>query len=187
LAVGAAVACAGADTAARTFEAAQKAEKAGDSLKALLLYAQAARLDPANPVYAQRRAQAQGLAVGNPVQLVPDPTKETSGAGAAVTDRPEAAELLAAAVPTLSPRPGRQSFDLQGSAVELFEKVAGAFGFEVVMDRDYQPAAPSLRFRIEEATAAEALHVLEAATDSFLTPLGDHLAMVAREDRKSVV
>jgi general secretion pathway protein D len=176
------MACAGADTAARTFEAAQKAEKSGDSLKALLLYAQAARLDPANPVYAQRRAQAQGVASGNPVQLGPDPAKgPEDAADTAETDRPEAAELLAAPVPTLSPRAGRQSFDVRGNAGELFEKVAGAFGIEVVMDRDYRPAAPSLRFRIEEATAAEALRVLEAATDSFLTPLDDHLAIAARD------
>jgi general secretion pathway protein D len=179
LAAAAAMACAGADTAARTFEAAEKAQKSGDSLKALLLYAQAARLDPANPVYAQRKALAQGMASGNPVQLGPDSVTGTKGA--AETDAPEAAELLASPVPALSPRPGRQSFDVRGNAPELFEKIAGAFGIQVVMDRDYQPAAPSLRFKIEDATAAEALRVLEAATDSFLTPLDDHLAMVARD------
>ena len=184
--MGAAVACAGADTASRMFEAAQKAEKAGDSLKALLLYSQAARLDPANMRYAQRRAVAQGVAAGNPVQLGPDPAKAEEVAGAPETaspeaDSPEAAELPAAPVPTLSPDAGRKSFDLRGSAAELFEKVAGAFGIQVVMDGAYQPSAPSLRFRVENATGPEALRALEAATDSFLAPLHEHLAMVARD------
>jgi general secretion pathway protein D len=81
----------------------------------------------------------------------------------------------------LALKPGRQSFDLRGNAGELFEKVAGAFGIQVVMDRDYQSPSPSLRFRVEDATAAEALRVLEAATDSFMTPLGETAAIVARD------
>lgn len=95
--------------------------------------------------------------------------------------RPQAAELLAAPAPTLSPAAGRKSFDARGSAEELFEKVAGAFGIQVVMDGAYQPPAPSLRFRIDNATGPEALRALEAATDSFLTPLNGHLALVARD------
>jgi general secretion pathway protein D len=181
LAVAAAVVCAGADGAARMFEAGEKAAKAGDNLKAYLLYSQAAKLDPGNRVYAQRRAAAQGTASANPVQVTSDPANGAGEAASPETVRPEAAELLAEPVPTLSLKPGRQSFDLRGDAGELFEKVAGAFGIQVTMDRDYRPPASSLRFRIEDATAPEALRVLEAATDSFLTPLSEHLAIVARD------
>jgi general secretion pathway protein D len=167
--------CAGADSAARMYEAGEKAARAGDSLKAYLLYAQAAKLDPGNALYTQRRAAAQGLASAVQETAASDPSPALDA------DRPEAAELLAEPVPALSPQPGRQTFDLRGEAGELFEKVAGAFGIRVLMDRDYRPATPQIRFQIEEATAAEALRVLETATDSFLTPLGETLALVARD------
>jgi general secretion pathway protein D len=175
----AALLCAGADTAARLFEAGEKAAKRGDDLQAFLLFSQAAKLDPGNNLYAQRRAVAQGTATSTPVQLGPEVTQSVITTLQA--DRPEAPELLAEPAPSLAPNPGRQSFDLRGSANELFEKVAGAYGIQVVMDRDYRSPAPSLRFRIEDATAVEALRVLEAATDSFVTPLGEHAAIVARD------
>ncbi len=167
--------CAGADSAARMYEAGEKAAKAGDSLKAYLLYAQAAKLDPTNTLYAQRRAAAQGLAsaIQETAAGVPGPALDA--------DRPEATELLAEPVPALSPTAGRQNFDLRGGPNELFEKVAGAFGIQVVMDRDYMPVTPQMHFQVEDATAAEALRVLEAATDSFVTPLSETLAMVARD------
>ena len=170
--------CLGADTAARTYEAAERAEKAGDALKAFLLYAQASRLDPGNALYAQRRAASQNLATT---------TQESIARGdgqAAESDGPEAVELLAKAVPMLSPKPGQQSFDLRGDPRELFEKVAGAFGIQVVMDGDYRPASTQVRFRLDDATAAEALRVLEAATDSFLTPVSETLAVVARDTQQ---
>src|SRR5665213_2464610 len=54
-----AVACLGEDFAERLFKAGQKAEKAGDTLHAFLLYSQAASLQPANPDYAMRKAALQ--------------------------------------------------------------------------------------------------------------------------------
>ena len=179
MAFAAAMLCAGADSAARTYDAAQKAARSGDALKAYLLYAQAARLEPGNHVYAQRRQAAQNLVPASQDQSAPEPV--AGPVASAVIDLPEAAELIGAPVPVLSPKPGRQTFDLHGTPEELFEKVAGAFGIQVVIDRDYRPASTQIRFEIEQADAAEALRVLEAATDSFLTPASETLAIVARD------
>jgi hypothetical protein len=51
--------CLGDDFADRLYKAGQRAEKAGDKLHAFLLYAQAAKLDPANVDYAMRKSALQ--------------------------------------------------------------------------------------------------------------------------------
>src|SRR5712691_13107378 len=86
LAVGSVVVCAGSDAAAGLFEAGERAARSGDSLKAYLLYAQAAKLDPANPVYAARRTALQGAALAKPVQLGPDPRQSDAAQPAAAED-----------------------------------------------------------------------------------------------------
>ena len=63
----------------------------------------------------------------------------------------------------------------------MFEKVANAYGIQLVFDAAYVLPSPSTTLHITDATAQEALRTLEAATDSFLIPLGEHLAMVGRD------
>ena len=111
-----------------------------------------------------------------------DPAIETVEADLKSAGIVESVELAAAAPPTLTPAPGRFSFDLKGSAQALFEKVAGAYGIQVVFDGAYAPPAASVTFRTADATASEALRALEAATDSFLVPLGGRLILVARDN-----
>src|SRR5262245_19400010 len=167
--------------AAQIFEAAEQAARAGDSLRAFLLYSQAAQLDPSNMLYAGRQAAlARSTALSRPATLGADPAQETVEA-----QMREAGELspeeLAEAPPALTPAPGTQNFNLKSDARTLFEKVAGAYGIQVVFDGAYDSASPSITFRITEATAGEPLRALQAASDSFLVPLGPKLAMVARD------
>jgi general secretion pathway protein D len=203
LALGAASACLPSDAAANAFAAAERAARAGDSLRAYLLYAQAERLAPGNSRYARKRAALQGVAaLSRPAQLGPveapgqtpertptqapnqpmDPAIETVEATMKNEGIVESLELAAEPPPALTPSPGRQSFDLKGSAQTLFEKVAGAYGIQVTFDAAYVQPAASVTFRITDATAPEALRALEAATDSFLTPLGERRALVARDN-----
>jgi type II secretory pathway component GspD/PulD (secretin) len=84
--------------------------------------------------------------------------------------------------PALELAPGKRSFDLKETAPALFEKVAGAYGIQVALDAGYTPISGPITFRIADATAAEALRALEAATDSFLFPLSAHSIMVARDN-----
>jgi type II secretory pathway component GspD/PulD (secretin) len=182
LVVAAAALCAAEDDAAWLFAAGEKAAHAGDRLQAYLLYSQAARLEPGNVRYAQRQAELRGAtALSRPAVLAPDPTIETVAAqlqAEGIVDGVAAAEPP----PVLEPAPGKRSFDLKETAQALFEKVAGAYGIQVALDTGYTPLPAPVTFRIADATAAEALRALEAATDSFLVPLGAHSVMVARDN-----
>ena len=183
LAMVAAVACLASESAAYMFEAGEKAMKAGDSLQALLFYSRAAELEPTNSLYARKRAALQGVpALSRPAVPQPmDPAIETVEAQLKAEGMIENTELAAAPPPVLVPTPGRQSFDLKGPAQTLFEKVANAYGIQVVFDAAYVLPSPSTTLHITDATGQEALRTLEAATDSFLIPLGEHLAMVGRD------
>ena len=181
LAVMAAAPCLASDAAERLFEAGQKAARAGDSLKAYLLYSQAAKLDPSNMVYAGRRAALQSSALAKPAQLGPDPAIETIESTLRAEGIVDTPELPTAPPPRLTLKPGVHDFDLQGEPRTLFEQVAGAYGIQVVFDGAYQASVPSITFRITDATGPEALRALEAATDSFLVPVSEQVALVARD------
>ena len=184
LAIGAASLCAASDAAERYYKAGERAQKAGDTLKAYLLFARAAQLDPLNASYAARRMALQAAAPLTPTpHLGPDPAGETLATalpieGLVSGDLPEGAP--AAPPPRLSGAPGKHAFDLRGEPKMIFEQVAGAYGIQVLFDSAYQ-APPPLRFRIDDAGYVEALRALEAAADSFFVPLGEHLAMVVRD------
>lgn len=181
LAVLGAATCLAAEAAQRLFEAGERAARAGDSLRALLLISQAAQLEPANAVYAQRRATLQKSPLARPVQLASDPAQETVESQLRAEGILNTPDLPSAPPPRLEPDPGTKAFDLRTAPQALFEQVAGAYGIKVVFDGAYQAAAPSIRFRIAGATGAEALRALSAATDSFLVPVTGHVALVARD------
>jgi len=183
LAIGVASLCHASDAAEGYYKAGERAQKAGDTLKAYLLYARAAELDPMNASYAFRRMALQSAASLTPTQrLGPDPADETLGtalqAGGLISGELSGSEL-AAPPARLSGAPGKHSFDLRGQAQTIFDQVAGAYGIQVIFDSAYQ-VPPPLRFHIDDAGYVEALRALEAASDSFFVPLSEHLAMVAR-------
>jgi general secretion pathway protein D len=93
-------------------------------------------------------------------------------------------ELAEARAPQPAPElklpPGRRDYDLRGDSRTLFEQVGRTLGFQTVFDRDYQPTG-NVRFRVEQEDARSALRLLEAATDSFVTPMGEHVILVARD------
>ena len=184
LAIGAVALCAASDAAERYYKAGEQAQRAGDTLKAYLLYAHAAQLDPMNAAYAFRRMTLQSAApLTSSPRLGPDPADETLGttlqAGGLITGELSGSELTAPP-PRLSGAPGKHSFDLRGEPQMIFEQVAGAYGIQIIFDPAYQNP-PSLRFHIDDASYVEALRALEAASDSFFVPLAEHLAMVVRD------
>jgi len=81
----------------------------------------------------------------------------------------------------LKAKAGKQDFDLKGNSRALFEQVAEAFGLEVVFDTQYQPIE-LVRFRVTQLGYRDSLRSLEAATDSFITPISEHLIFVARDN-----
>lgn len=182
-----------ADSAADLASKARKARKNGDFAKAYLLYSQAAALGGSDPKY---WAQAQALrrqAILQPNSPIALPTAggvaDVSGteseadldaAGGALTD----ADVQEARKPQppreLDATPGLKSFSFKEKNKALFEKVARTYGLDVVFDGDYVEG-PVIRFQLEGVDYRTALHALEAATGSFIVPIGNRLMLVVKD------
>lgn len=173
--------------ASHLYRQARKAEKHGQFAQAYLLYSRAASADPGKRKYAiraeavRRRAAEQSPPQVAPGLALPDAALEDpSAAFDSLTAREYAAARQPRSPVSLDATPGLQPIEFEGADRQLFEQVARAFGLDVVFDSDYQ-AGPSLRFHIGAADYRTALHSLEAATNSFLVPLGPRLVLVARD------
>jgi len=178
--------------AKRAFREAQKAERAGDHLKAYLLYTTAAQTDPKNPKYARKQAALKQNAALEPrAAVVRDPADETVEANLEregllqdVTSGFERELAATAPPPQLVAPEVKHDFALKGGTREIFEKVASAYGIRVLFVPDYVEL-PALSFTLTEAGYREALRALEAASDSFLVPLDHNTAMVARDTQQN--
>jgi hypothetical protein len=171
------------ESAAQVFEAGRRAEHAGDTLNALLLYARAASLEPANSLFAGKRATLQAKAAQNTfVQMAPSAQAGSRALAPLVELSPIELQQAREALPPprLRPRPGRKSFDLRGDARMIFEQVAEAFGFAVAFEPEYQ-SPPEFRFQVTDLDMEETLRTLEAVSNSILVPLTDRVVMVARD------
>lgn len=179
----AALSCAS-DAAERAFRQGLKAERSGDHLKAYFLYAEAAQADPSNPSYSSRMAAvAQSGALRPLTQVVTDPANETMAAtleAQGLTEGEPFDSPAAVLPPRLVGNSDRRSFRIKGGAREIFEQVAAAYGIHVLFDPGYQEP-PAFTFAIADAGYRDALRALEAASDSFLVPLDESTALVARD------
>ena len=163
------------DAAERLYKAGQRAERAGDTLHAYLLYARAAALDPANITYAARMNALKALAeVQSKTRLDPGP----AGASSTPAEAPARRELLPPII--LEGSPGLKTFDLKGDARTIFDKVAVAYGLQVVFEADY-PASRPFTFRMTDVGYRDALRALETVTNSFLVPVSRRLALVVTD------
>ena len=185
LAAAATVAAAG-PAAAKLYDEGRKLEQNGKVVEAYLLYAQAAAADPDNPRYWQRSRALRTQAILQSRTLPPAVAASVAAAAAPeeAAPAPTPAELNEARKPrppvVLDADPGTRSLELRLNAQELFEHIAKAYKLDVVFDGDYQPGPP-VRFRIEDATYAQALYAAQTATASFIVPIGPRLFMVVKD------
>ncbi len=171
-----ATACFGSDFAERLYKAGRRAERQGDTLQAYLLYTRAAALDPANATYAAHKTALRPVAeIGIEDRLDPEAAESP---GNALINAPEDREALPP--PELAGSKEKKSFDLKGDSHSIFEKVAGAYGLQVVFEPDYQ-APPPFIFRMSEVGYPDALRALETVANSFVVPVNPHLMLVARD------
>lgn len=175
-----------ADSAAALLRQARRAERRGDMAEAYLKASQAVALAPKAAEYWN---YSQALRTRALAQLPPAAAARPEIDGSGDTPMPpefvitpeelyEARRLLPP--PSLHGREEPQSFRLRDSAKRLFETVARAYDIEVIFDSDYQDGPP-IRFQLDGADWREALRALEAVTGSFLVPLGERLALVAKD------
>ncbi|MBL8294964.1 MAG: type II and III secretion system protein [Bryobacterales bacterium] len=162
---------------------AKRAEKSGDFVRAYLLYAQAASTNPKNLRYWLRSQALQSRALAtNP--LIPPVGPPPPSAELVETDPPTPEDLTEArqAQPPLRLRgqDGLRDLKVRGDSKAVAEQVLKAYGIEVVFDADYQ-ALPNLRFELNQATFPEAAAALQASTASFLVPVSERMALVARD------
>ena len=167
------------------FEQGQKAERAGDPARAYLLYSQAAAADPGNLKYWSR---VQALRPEAGLLGVPE-AKRGDDLGAVkldpavfghITDQ-ELAEARKPLPPAeLKATPGRRDDDFRGDSKSLWEQVAAALHLGIIFDTQYQPTS-ALRFQLNDADYRETLRALEAATNSFISPVTEDLIFVAND------
>jgi len=170
------------------YEEGREAEKGGHMAQAYLLYSQAAAMEPHNRTY-WLRSQAVKSRAALELKPVPPPQEarlepEPVAPPERQFDKPSARDLAEARQPLspteLNANPETRDFDLRGDSRKLFEDVAHAFGLDCVFDGDYQPVS-AFRFQLQGVDYREALHDLEAATNSFIVPLSGKLFLVAKD------
>ncbi len=170
------------------YEQGRQAEKGGHMAQAYLLYSQAAAMDPKNHNY-WLRSQAVKSRAALEAKLMPPaqeagPEPEPAALPERQFDKPSARDLAEARQPLppteLDAHPEARDFDVRGDSRKLFEDVAHAFGLDCVFDGDYQPTN-AFRFQLQSVDYREALHDLEAATNSFIVPLSNKLFLVAKD------
>ena len=170
------------------YEQGRQAEKSGHMAQAYLLYSQAAAMEPKNQTYWLRSQAVKSRAALEAKPMPPPPEAEPEPQPAALReqqfDKPSARDLAEARQPlpptALNADPETRDFDLRGDSRKLFEDVAHAFKLDCVFDGDYQPTK-EFRFQLNNVDYREALHDLEAATNSFIVPLSNKLFLVAKD------
>ncbi len=184
-----------ADPASRLLQEARRAERRGDTVRAFLLYVQAAGMRPVDPKYRREmeRLKPQALqsigllgslqAAAVPAKTTaPVPAAEPANEGATLSPVEARQAVQAAEPPELHPSPGRRSFDLRGNLQSLYEQVARAYGLEVVFDPDLQPGN-TVKFRLEDVDFYRAFPALMELTSTFVVPVNGRVALVAADNQ----
>ncbi|MGE5644828.1 MAG: type II secretion system protein GspD [Acidobacteriota bacterium] len=176
--------------ASQLYDEGRRAERAGDVVRAYLLYSQAAALDPTDQRYWIRsqalRTQAalKAKAMPKPDQPQGEETSPAEAAEAGIGDTISDRELIElrrlARPPTLKATPGKKTLTLRGDARAVIERTAREFGIETVFDGDFQAGRP-VRLHLDDVDYRQALRAVESATGTFVFPLGERLIMAVKD------
>jgi type II secretory pathway component GspD/PulD (secretin) len=167
--------------ASRLYKEGERAERAGDTFHAYLLYARAAALEPAN-IQFQTRKNALGAVAARKTAL--------TNADSSVEDQLASGELSPAEIsdlrdalpsPQLKPSSVKANFDLRGKAEDIVEKVAAAYGLHLEIESGYQ-APPNFVLRTGELGMEEALRALEQVANSLIVPINESTVLLVRDN-----
>lgn len=148
-------------TVTKLIQDADKARLTGHPEKARADLAQALQLDPKNPEVAQH--------IDNLVNIDQEPTDS----------------VLATLAPPieLTPKPGTQSFHFRSTEQEVARRVMEAYGLRMVDDGSL--ATKTIRFDADDVDFAQATHLVNLATNSFIVPLDPVRVLVAKESKEN--
>ncbi|MDQ6676130.1 MAG: type II and III secretion system protein [Acidobacteriota bacterium] len=168
---------------------AHKAEKRKEFSKAYLLYSEAAMLQPGKKSFRLKADALQSRAAlashpeppaGSAIDSEPDVLVQPDEVFDSLTAKDLASVANPQPPPELHARPGRFNIDFHGDYKSLFTQVARLYGLENVFDSDFE-AGPGIHFELQQADYREALHALEAATGSFVTPVSPSVFLVGKD------
>ncbi len=182
-------------TASDLYKKGLRAETSGSIAQAFLYFSQAAAADPKKKLYREKAEALAPMAAleakAKPSFLDPDDSKDAKDKKPKADLKPEdvfdsftardlATQRALLPAPQIELKPGVQDYDLKGDSKALFEQMAAKLGLQVVFDGDFEPGR-LLHFQLSQAAPRDALHGLEAATGSFVIPMGAKLFMVAKD------
>jgi hypothetical protein len=158
---------------------AQTFEEAGQITQAYLLYSQAAMIDSKNTYAAGKVAQLRTKALEN-VRLAPTAAPEANTPLQEISDQDmrDISRLLPP--PSLAPKASRITLSHTADAKTIYTKVLSHFGIDLLFDGDYDNAAQRT-VKLEDASFDEAIYITNLATNSFVNPISEKLAMVIRD------
>ncbi len=171
---------------------ANKAERSGQTVRAYLLYAQAAARDPQNPTYrANRDALAPAAKILTTTKIeTADISKDVLMAENEAAHPQPPIELTSSSdwqgLPVLQPIPqvransSQHDFDLRAPAPSLFDQVAAAYGVRAITDKDVRADVP-IHFEMSGAGFHAALEGVTAATHTFVFPVSSSTIYFAQD------
>ena len=83
----------------------------------------------------------------------------------------------------LTPKPGKQSFHFRSTEQEVLRRVLDAYGIRMVDDGSL--ASVTVRFDADDVDFAQAAHLLNLVTHSFIVPLDPIRVLVAKESKEN--
>ena len=83
----------------------------------------------------------------------------------------------------LTPKPGKQSFHFRSTEQEVLRRVLDAYGIRMVDDGSL--ASLTVRFDADDVDFAQAAHLLNLVTHSFIVPLDPVRVLVAKDTKEN--
>jgi general secretion pathway protein D len=83
----------------------------------------------------------------------------------------------------LTPKPGKQSFHSRSTAQQLLRQVLEAYGLSMVDDGSL--ASQTVRFDVDDVDFAQAAHLLNLVTHTFMVPLDPVRVLVAKDTKEN--
>src|SRR3984885_1352960 len=198
-------------TAEKAYAQGVRAMEKGDADAAEKAFAKAVKADPSNRQYsadlqiAQQNRVAKLVQDADKARIMPQPDVARAKLATALTLDPknpevsqhiyDLAHLASAASPDgsldatfapaieLTPKPGKHSFHFRSTAQEALRQVLDAYGMRMVDDGSL--ASQTIRFDVDDVDFAQAAHLVNLVTHTFMVPLDPVRVLVAKDNKEN--